>query len=269
MTRKSTPQSLNLINLAIAFSLGLAFVSQLQTPVLAEPSPVTPEPTLSFIPPPETPGAPDGRSSAGGATRGNCSTLDSQSSASNHSRLTLLTPSISPNRPRLTSVEYPTFLIYLPPTQAEAAEFTLVDQEEEYSYQTTFPLKQTAGIISFQLPPEAPPLEPNKTYTWKVAIICDRQSRTEDVFAQEQVQFIELQPEQVQQLETATPLEQVALYGELGIWYDMMKILAELRRSQPDKPEIMLSWNELLQSKTVGLTDIAPKPLINCCTVEN
>ncbi|MFP4099172.1 DUF928 domain-containing protein [Coleofasciculus sp.] len=267
MTGKSTPQSL--IRLAIAFTLGLAFVPRLQTPVLAEPSPVTPEPTLSFVPPPEKPGEPDGRSSAGGATRGNCSTLDTQSSASRSSRLTLLTPGISPNRPRLTSLEYPTFFIYLPPTQAEEAEFTLVDQDEEYSYQTTFALKQTAGIISFQLPPEAPPLEPNKTYTWKVAIICDRQSRTEDVFAQEQIQLTVLQPEQVKQLQTATPLEQVALYGGLGIWYDMIKILADLRRSQPNNPKLTLTWNELLQSTSVGLTDIAPKPLIACCTVEN
>jgi hypothetical protein len=47
----------------------------------------------------------------------------------------------------------------------------------------------------------------------------------------------------------------------MGIWYDSLATLAELKRRQPNNSTVATSWQEML--KSVDLSAIAEVPLAN------
>ena len=68
-----------------------------------------------------------------------------------------------------TVAERPTFWVYVPYslTNQDSATFTLWDaQQQTKVYETTFPLTNIPGIVSFRLPENAPPLAIGKIYRW-------------------------------------------------------------------------------------------------------
>lgn len=206
---------------------------------------------VTFDPP--GPGEPD--DSAGGASRdgGKC-TQDTER----------LSPSVTPLRPAnqqgLTVAERPTFFVYVPETSAKKAFFTLKDKTEDYYYQATLPLPQASGIVSFQLPSEAPALTVGKSYEWTFVTICGQKLAVDDPSVGGQIQRIEPSSHLTSQLNNVSPLERAALYGAKGIWYDTLTTLAELKRSQPNNSTLAATWENLL--KSVGLEAIATQPLL-------
>jgi hypothetical protein len=158
--------------------------------------------------------------------------------------LTALSPTTPPGS---TLAERPTFLVYVPRTNAETAEFSLRDQENRGVYRTTITLTQTPDIISISLPEQAV-LEVDRPYTWSFAVICNPDDRVEDRFVTGSVQRIELEPTRLQQIEQASPQQRLAVYQENGIWYDALALLFELKRSQPNDPDLSAIWREFLQS---------------------
>ncbi len=206
---------------------------------------------VTFDPP--GPGEPD--DSAGGASRdgGKC-TQEAER----------LSPSVTPLRPAnqqgLTVAERPTFFVYVPETSAKKSFFTLKDKTEDYYYQATLPLPQSSGIVSFQLPSEAPALTVGKSYAWTFVTICGQKLAVDDPSVGGQIQRIEPNPHLTNQLKNVSPLERAALYGAKGIWYDTVATLAELKRSQPHNSTLAATWENLL--KSVGLEAIATQPLL-------
>lgn len=167
------------------------------------------------------------------------------SSAATAPSLTALSPTTPPG---LTLAEHLTFLVYVPSTSAETAEFSIRDQESRGVYRTTVALTHTPELISISLPEQAPPLEVGKPYTWSFAVICNPDDRVEDRFVTGTVQRIELAPTRLQRIEQAPPKQRIALYQEEGIWYDALALLFELRRSQPNDPNLSTTWRNFLQS---------------------
>lgn len=164
--------------------------------------------------------------------------------------LTALSPT---NKPGLTLAERPTFFVYVPQTSARFVEFSLLDRHNRGIYQTTFAPNNTSGLVSFTLPPDAPPLEIDRDYTWSFALICDRQNRLEDRFVTGRVRRINLDPSLKQKTESAVPKQRLALFQKAGIWYETLSTLVELQRSQPNDPALRATWREILQSG--GLND--------------
>ncbi len=163
--------------------------------------------------------------------------------------------------PGLTVAEHPTFLVYVPQTTAQTAEFSLFDQNNQGIYQTTFALTNTPGIVSFSLPPNSPPLEIGKDYTWSFAMICNPKNRLQDQFVRGRIRRTELDSALMNQIEKAAPKERVSLYRSADVWYEALFTLFELQRSQPDDPSVSAAWKELLNSG--GLNSIAAQPLEN------
>lgn len=159
----------------------------------------------------------------------------------------------------LTVAEHPTFLAYVPQTAAQTAEFSLFDQNNQGIYQTTFALTNTPGIVSFSLPPKAPPLEIGKDYTWSLAMICNPKNRLQDQFVRGRIRRIQLDSALMNQIEKATPKERVSLYRSAGVWYEAILTLFDLQRSQPNDPSVSAAWKELLNSG--GLNSIAAQSL--------
>jgi hypothetical protein len=69
-----------------------------------------------------------------------------------------------------------------------------------------------------------------------------------------------------QQLQTASPKEQIALLAAGGFWYDALDQLNQLRRLNPTDETLESDWTSLLQHPVVGLEDLLSVPLIECCS---
>ncbi|MEA5464366.1 DUF928 domain-containing protein [Leptothoe sp. PORK10 BA2] len=167
--------------------------------------------------------------------------------------LTLLMP---PTNQGTTTAEHPTFLAYIPQTSAQQVFLTMEDEDNNYFYHTTFPLPDQAGIVSFTMPDMAPSLKPEKYYKVSLAMMCGAILDPNDPVVEGWIKRVELDlplsPDQGQD----TALERSALYANNGLWFDAITALADLLRSQPDNPDIIDAWEELLQSVELELLQI-------------
>lgn len=132
-----------------------------------------------------------------------------------------------------TVAEKPSLFFYLPATQAKTAEFVLMDNQGNELAQKMITLTGEAGVMDVKLPDTAK-LETNQNYWWELAIICNPQDRTQDLFIQGKLQRQELPTEFVRQLETADLLQQAQLYADAGIWHEALAIALRLRDTHPN-----------------------------------
>jgi hypothetical protein len=193
----------------------------------------------STPPPRRNPG-----SSAAGGRRNSSACPQDTVAQPTYPPLTALSPITQPG---FTLVARPTFLVYVPPTGVETAEFSLRTPAGQGIYRTTIALTNTPDIISLTLPEQAAPLEVGERYIWSFAIICDPNNRVADQFVTGMVQRTELDPARLSQIEQAPVRTRIALYQEDNIWYESLALLFELKRSQPDDPDIDTAWQEFLQ----------------------
>lgn len=205
---------------------------------------------VTFDPPQD--GRPD--DTAGGASRdsGRCS----QDPVANRPSITPLMPMVNHG---FTVAEHPTLFVYIPPTSAKTIFFSLKDEKEDYYYQTTISRPKQAGIVSFKLPADAPPLEVGKRYQWSFVTICGERLAVDDPRVEGHIERVALNSDQLTQLKNLSLLERAALYGADGIWYDTLSSLAELRRLQPNNTTLATTWENLL--KSVGLEAVATQSL--------
>ncbi|MEG3990434.1 DUF928 domain-containing protein [Microcoleus sp. MOSTC5] len=174
-------------------------------------------------------------------------------------RLTALVPK---NKIGRTVSDYPTFLFYLPPTEAEVAEFILKDQSGNQIYKQDVRISTLSGVIGVSIPADknVPPLEAGKSYRWNFTVICDAQDRSSDQIESGIVRRVELSADIRSQLEKADPRQKTVIYAENGIWQDALSTLAAARRANPNDAELAADWKSLLDSVTWG--EIAKEPIV-------
>ncbi|NJP18000.1 MAG: DUF928 domain-containing protein [Hydrococcus sp. CRU_1_1] len=153
-----------------------------------------------------------------------------------------ITAVLPSDRYGLTVESHPTFLVYLPPTVAQNAFFSIKDENDRDHYQTFLPLTQKSGVMAIKLPADALPLETNKTYKWSFVIMCDSSLRPDSPLVEGEIQRVEMNSSLSSQLKGATLIQQAALYGKAGLWYDTVATLAEIGRSQPNDLELATIW---------------------------
>ncbi len=149
----------------------------------------------------------------------------------------------------LTTAERPSFFLFVPTMTEGKARFQLFDQQSEKIYQTNFNLTATGGIIQFNLPAEAPALEVDKTYQWRM-VITDGGKRNEVIGFVRRVSLTEKPPSE--------PIKAAETYAQSGIWLDMFRSLADAKT-----PEAKSQIQELL--KSIKFDAIATQPLLECC----
>ncbi len=159
----------------------------------------------------------------------------------------------------LTAASHPTILAYLPETDAQKVFFSWREENNQDHYQAILPIANRGGIISLNLPENAPPLEVGKNYQWAIAIMCDDRLQPDSPMVQGQVQRVELASAIESRLDNDISLNNAALYGETGLWYEMLATLAQLKIAQPNNQNLALNWSNLLSS--VGLAEVAEAPL--------
>jgi Domain of Unknown Function (DUF928) len=189
-------------------------------------------------------------SSAGGRRDGTVCPQDT-AAATTTPVLTALSPT---SEPGLTLAERPTFLVYVPQTSAQTAEFSLRTSGDLGVYRTIVTLNHTAGIVAIRLPADAPPLAIGDLYIWSFNLICNPSDRLDDLFVTGSVQRIEENAALGRSLEQATPADLVRLYQQSGLWYDALSILFARYQTQPNDPNLIQSWTDLLQLGKIGAT---------------
>lgn len=162
------------------------------------------------------------------------------------------------NKVGLTTEDRPTFFLYLSKTEAQLAEFMLQDMTKKSVYHATIPISGQPGIVSFQLPTDAPPLATNKDYQWYFKIICQPSDRSKDEFVAARIKRVEPDPTLLSRLKTSPLRQHPNIYAQAGIWQDTLATLNELRRTYPNDRTVIDEWQRLL--KSVELGDIPGEP---------
>ena len=114
----------------------------------------------------------------------------------------------------LTVSPHPSIFVYIPQTLAETALFVLIDEQRDRIYSQAVPLEGTPGILSITVPEDAniPPLEPNQTYSWTLALLCPTTAgiREANIYVTGRIQRVE-NLELAQQVSQATPQHSLTL----------------------------------------------------------
>ncbi|MEB3358363.1 MAG: DUF928 domain-containing protein [Synechococcales bacterium] len=188
----------------------------------------------------------------GGGTRGDCSSADKP--------LMALMPDTNFGQ---TVSDYPTFYWYVPQISAEAAEFVLLDEDNNEIFITTFAIADQPGVISLSLPEGSgmPPLEVGKDYNWYFSLICDFSDRSGDLFTNGWIRRVDTTTLGLgDRLMTASESDRALIYAEAGLWFEALDTLARLRRLNPSDPAVQAQWGTLLRS--VGLDEMVNEPFL-------
>ncbi len=159
-----------------------------------------------------------------------------------------------------TLSSHPTFMVYLPESNAEEAIFSLKDEAGNLVYQTVLPISGEAGVAKVQLPSSVPALEIGKNYQWLTALVVDGRLTPSTPYVDGWIQRVATTPEFAKALGQSDAIARAQSLANLGIWYDTATTLVELRETKPDDEASLKNWQELLTS--VGLKDIQDVPFL-------
>ena len=175
----------------------------------------------------------------------------------------------------LTTAKYPNFWFSVPYEKSSITkmEFVIKDESQkpnETIYRTILNKPKMPGIISVPINKTAEPLQISKTmhekmYHWylKVRVKCNREQPAELRTVDGWIERVKLNPQLAHRLKQATPLQQVALYAENGIWHNALTNLAKLRLAKPKDASLFANWTSLLKSEE--LDSVASHSLSKCC----
>ncbi|MEQ8467824.1 DUF928 domain-containing protein [Coleofasciculus sp. E1-EBD-02] len=268
------PQYLLVLSAAVLLEVGIIpgffIAAQAQTQTFSN----VKSKQVIFKPNPSQP-APEITTGGGRRHEGQCSADQGVAEDTTASQsLTVLVPSVLDAQPlkeleqspvginfQLTVSEKPTFLVYVPQTSAQVLELRLEDEEGQPIGEAAYlNLTATPGIYSISLPETAPPLAVGQDYKWLVSMTC-QVSGPDDPFVEGSIRRVSPDSILTRSLDQVTDLEQVAVYAQAGIWQDAVVNLAALRQTQPNNPEVVSAWEDLLQY--AQLEDITHAPLIS------
>ncbi|HIK17547.1 MAG TPA: DUF928 domain-containing protein [Leptolyngbyaceae cyanobacterium M33_DOE_097] len=215
------------------------------------------------------------RSGAPGNREAGAARSDTCASTANSSGLTALLPTSNLG---LTTKAFPTFFAYLPPNNAQRAEFRLVEEEsgkEVFTGQVQMPkanaanaaYRHKASVVKMSLPKtgSSEGLKAGKSYLWAMMLVCNAQNRAEDIVVTGVVQRVDdnyvktLDAETKQKLasvNTVPPQEKPSIYGSAGIWNDMLADTAALMQKNP--ATYSEEWKDLLGEQGLGAIATAP-----------
>ncbi|EAZ92973.1 DUF928 domain-containing protein [Crocosphaera chwakensis] len=225
------------------------------TPVIAQPA-SNPSGTESeglstgvlFKPPPEEK-KPEHTRGAGSRNQGQCSQeLFSANESNAPLTQTSLIPLVPSSNWGLTTAQRPTFWINLPETSAQQIVLSVREEGRIFHSQTFISITGKSGLISVQPSQDSPPLELDKSYQWAVVLICGDQPTPNDPAIASWIKRVTI----TEPNDLGTPLQQVAWYGEKGIWYDAVTTLIEVRQSQPNNQNIRDIWTKFLKSGEIN-----------------
>lgn len=202
---------------------------------------------ISFVPPIDE-GSP--RRTRSGASR----TGDEQSRA--------LCSSVVPLLPEtgagLTSAEQMSLFVYVPEGAAEQAKLSVESLDGSEEFDTFVQLPPQGHVAEIALPETLPSLKTGESYSWSLVLMCNGELRPDSPVVTGSVKRVEAVLA-TDAAETLSIQEKAVVYGEAGLWYDLVDTLVQLRIDSPNDSQLVADWTSIL--RTVGLDAIADKPL--------
>jgi hypothetical protein len=159
-----------------------------------------------------------------------------------------------------TIQERPTTFVYIPPSEAKTAIFSLHDENSNVQYQATIAVPETGGVIAIPLPSNAPALAVGKNYQWFMALQIDGELTPRTPYVDGWIQRIAAPAEMMANLNGKDAMKRAEILGQNGIWYDCVAELAQARLQQPSDQISQREWQELLND--AELKDIAQVPIL-------
>ncbi len=140
---------------------------------------------------------------------------------------------------------------------------TSSDQNEYYETSVDLPVDkfiEEGGVIKIETEETLPALKTGEEYSWSLILMCDGQMnpRPDSPVLTGAVKRVE--PVLASQSSDISLMEQAKIYGEAGLWQDLLSTLASMRLENPDNTQLSDYWSEVLTS--VGLADIADADLV-------
>ena len=121
---------------------------------------------------------------------------------------------------------------------SDRGEYDLITEVTDDSFTSS------QGLNVLELPASAPALAAAEVYLWQVELICDPSQPSGNLFAEAEIQLVELPSVLSQQLSTANDdFQQASLYHEAGFWHDALGITL----TSPAVPELSELRSRLLE----------------------
>ncbi len=150
-----------------------------------------------------------------------------------------------------TSASHPTFTWYVPDQKSYPLELTLFEEGPTGRgplVRKMATLSSTPGIMHYALDQTQPGLAVGKIYRWQVAMLCNPNRPSEDVWTEARVQRVELPAALSQALaKTSDRHQRSDLFANAGFWYDA---LAETLPNPRLKSEMLALLADLAKLET-------------------
>jgi hypothetical protein len=157
----------------------------------------------------------------------------------------------------LTISSRPELPIFKAKTSAKQILLSLESEDSKEVYQTFLPLPSEVGFVSINFPKDAPDLVANKKYKWTMAFICGKTLKPDSPIISGWIQHIPKSQLLTTKLKSASPVDRIVIYGENGIWYDMIKELNRLQKQNPSNQTLSKAWNKLIKDHVVQSSESA------------
>ncbi len=162
-----------------------------------------------------------------------------------------------------TLASHPTFWLYIP--RSGSINFVLQDKIEgnKIIYDTKFNVESEPGFISLQLPSSAPPLE-DSSYGWEFTFDCGDDSP--HVIVEGKIFREDATDSLMSELKSAeTVIDKIDVYQDNILFPESVNELVNLRRSNPNAPDIKDRFKILLGNKWYD--DLVDDPIQDCCEI--
>lgn len=162
----------------------------------------------------------------------------------------------------LTANALPEFWFYIPYPNISKATFVL--QDENFSDIETIALEPNEALPGAIAVRPTTQLEVEKQYHWEFSFKCQGESADDpiELFVEGSVTRVSPSDALIAALESVTTdREKAAIYAQNGMWFDALALLGNLQRSGSENSD---AWLQFLDS--VGLRELASKPVRNCCS---
>jgi Domain of Unknown Function (DUF928) len=174
-----------------------------------------------------------------------------------------LTPLTPPDHAATTLSDHPTFLWQVSGPSSAPMQFTLMAPGRRQPIHQQTLKADRRGVVALTLPESAAALELGQQYRWTVALVCDADRPSQNVYARAWVTRVTPPPALALQLTGIKPgpeaeQQRALAYATAGIWYDAV---ASLNQAQNPQNPAINPINEALQARLdqIGLPSLAAK----------
>ena len=159
---------------------------------------------------------------------------------------------LAPDHTGLTTQAQPTLFWYQSGPTNTRMELTLIVRGKPgWLLRVGLDKADQAGIHRLSLERYHITLTPGVVYRWSVALVPNPNGRSQDLIASDTIQRVEPDAQLTSKLEGTSGLGRASVYGNYGIWYDLLETINDEIDTMPKQRELRLQRAALFEQ--IGL----------------